>query len=110
MPTPRARRRWTIVHQALDIGLGERCRRLVHDQHAGILRQRLGDLDALAVGDRERADLGVDVEIVTVETRRAIAGRGAASRSSRGRHRVFGAWPRKMFSATVSSGKSSSSW
>ena len=98
-------------HQAADVGVGERRGRLVHDEDAGVLGERLGDLDPLAVGDGEGADLGVDVEVVAVEASR---GAGATRRricvqSRRPRPRV-GAWPRKTFSATVSSGKSSSSW
>jgi hypothetical protein len=53
--------------QPLHVGLGQRRRRLVHDQHAGVLRERLRDLDALAVADRERAHGAVDVEVVDVE-------------------------------------------
>ena len=45
----------------------ERRRRLVHDQDAGVLRERLGDLDPLAVADREGADEPRDVEVVDVE-------------------------------------------
>ena len=57
----------TQVTTAADIGIGQRGGRLVHDQEARVLRQRLGDLDALAIGDREAADARVDIEIVAVE-------------------------------------------
>ena len=44
------------AEQPLDLGAGERGGRLVHDQHARVEAQRLGDLDDLLVGDREAAD------------------------------------------------------
>ena len=49
--------------QALDLGPRERGGRLVHDQHARVEAQRLGDLDDLLVGDREAADGAVGVEL-----------------------------------------------
>jgi hypothetical protein len=39
--------------EALHLDTAEGGRRLVHDQHAGLERDRLGDLDDLLVGDRE---------------------------------------------------------
>ena len=99
------------AEQAQDVGLGERRGGLVHDQDARVLGQRLGDLDPLPVADRERADDARDVEVVDVERGeqilRAWARIAAQSRAPR---RVRGAWPMKMFSATLSSGNSSSSW
>ncbi len=53
--------------QPLHVMLGQRRGRLVHDQHAGVLRQRAQDLHALAVADRQRADHGVHVEVADVE-------------------------------------------
>ena len=38
------------------LGVVERRRRLVHDQHAGVVGQRLGDLDHLLLGDGQGAD------------------------------------------------------
>ena len=67
MPTPRSRSRLTMFEQSVHVGLGERSRRLVHDHHARVLRQRLGDFDALPIGDRQRRDFGVDVDMRTVE-------------------------------------------
>ena len=60
---------------------GQRRRRLVHDQHARVVRQRAQDLDALAVADRERAD----------DRRRRRDRRSpseASSASARARHRA----------------------
>ena len=39
------------IEQPLDIVLGQRRGRLVHDQDAGIVGKRLGDLDPLAIAD-----------------------------------------------------------
>ena len=40
----------TTREQPLDLALRQRRRRLVHDQHAGVERQRAGDLDELLLG------------------------------------------------------------
>src|SRR5690606_38141459 len=53
--------------QLVDIGFGQRGGRLVHYQDAGVHRQRLGDLDALALADGHRADLLIDIEVVDIE-------------------------------------------
>ena len=45
------------LEQMLDFALGQRGRRLVHDENIGIVRDRLGDLDHLAIGDGKVADL-----------------------------------------------------
>ena len=53
--------------ELLDLVRRERRSRLVHDQHAGARRERLGDLEQLAVGDAEpehrriRAELGPEL-------------------------------------------------
>ena len=39
--------------------------RLVHDQDAGLPVERLGDLDELLLGNRQRRDLGIDRELDT---------------------------------------------
>ena len=91
--------------------VGQRRGRLVHDQDAGVERQRLGDLDHLLLGDRQRAGTGVRGANVPlpqlVEQRRG-------SRSSIGRRSMTpnraGSRPRKMFSATVRSGSRLNSW
>ena len=44
------------AEQHLDLGHAERRRRLVHDQHARVLRQRAGDLDDLLLADAQVAD------------------------------------------------------
>ena len=66
--------------QPLDLGAGERGGRLVHDQHARVEAQRLGDLDDLLVGDREAADraLGVEADAEAVEQALDLAVHGAA--------------------------------
>ena len=44
------------LEEPVRLGDGEARRRLVHDDDAGIERQRLGDLDELALGEREVGD------------------------------------------------------
>ena len=74
------------------------------------MRQRAQDFDALTVADREHADDLDRREIVDLERVEQRLGLWRASPASRcGRSRPRGAWPRKMFSATLSSGNSSSS-
>ena len=51
----------------VDVVLGQRRGRLVHDQDARVVRERLGDLHALAVADRELADRRAHVEVADVE-------------------------------------------
>ena len=53
------------AEQFLDLRLGERGGRLIHDEHFGVERQRLGDLDHLLLGDGEIGDLdgGVEVQV-----------------------------------------------
>ncbi len=55
--------------QLFGLVIGERRRRLVHDQNAGVLRQCLGDFDHLLLGDAEtmHRDARVDVEADHVE-------------------------------------------
>ncbi len=50
--------------QDLDLCGAEGRGRLVHDQDAGVLRQRLGDLDDLLLADAQVADLGARVDVV----------------------------------------------
>ena len=50
------------LEQPLDLRARERGGRLVHDQHARVEAQRLGDLDDLLVGDRQAAHRALGVE------------------------------------------------
>ena len=72
------------AEQALDLLARQRGGRLVHDQHARVEAQRLGDLDDLLVGDREAADrpLGIEPDAQAVEQALRPA-RCSASRSIR---------------------------
>ena len=80
------------AEQPLDLEPGERRGGLVHDQHARVEAERLGDLDQLLVGDREAAHglLGVELDAETVHQllHRAVQGArgrcGAASRAGGG--------------------------
>ena len=65
------------VHEALHVRFGKGRCRLVHDDDARLLRQRSGNLDALAIGDRETGDLLVDVEVAAVERVQKLAGAAA---------------------------------
>src|SRR5215471_13060736 len=60
------------VEQPPGIMLAQRRRRLVHDEDAGVLRERLGDLHTLPVADRQRADDLADVEVMDVERRQEL--------------------------------------
>ena len=60
------------VEQAGDLGRRERRRRLVHDDEAGVDRQRPGDLDHLLVGDREIAHQPARVHLQAEPVERAL--------------------------------------
>ena len=85
----------------------ERGRGLVHDEHARVERERLGDLHRLLLGQRQRRGRGMHVE-VDIEAGQHLLGLLAhpAALTMRPRSR----WPMKMFSATVRSGKTMGSW
>ncbi len=55
------------LEQPTRVGIGQGSGRLVHDDEPCVLRQRLGDLDPLPVGDREPAHGDIDIEVVAVE-------------------------------------------
>ena len=55
MLTPGATQFLNRGKQPFGLALGERTRRLVHDDDARVLRQRLGDFDHLLLGERQRA-------------------------------------------------------
>ena len=59
------------LEEMLDLALGQRRRRLVHDENVGIVGDRLGDLDHLPVGDREVAHLRfrIDRDVEPLEQR-----------------------------------------
>ena len=66
--------RVTLVAQVLDaleqrarLGLRQRRRRLVEDQHARLLAEHLRDLDELLLGERQRRDLDAGVEVAEVD-------------------------------------------
>ena len=56
---PRGREAPGEVEQPLGLARGERRRRLVEDEDGRVARQRLGDLDHLAFGERQPPDLDV---------------------------------------------------
>ena len=65
--------------QPLDLVRGEGRGRLVEDQHAGLDRQRLRDLDQLLIGHRQATDrrAGVEMDVELLEQRLGRASRGA---------------------------------
>ena len=80
------------AEEPLDLGPGQRRGRLVHDEHARVEAERLGDLDDLLVGDRQAAHraLGVEPDAEAVEQRLHLvvhrcAGRSGAARRAGGR-------------------------
>ena len=79
----------------------ERLGRLVEDQHLGVERERLGDLDELAVGGAEVADPlgGVDVG---ADRREMLARPGGRPRHRRAQRRGIA---KTMFSVTVRSSR-----
>jgi len=66
--------------EMLGLGLRERGGGLVHDEHLGIERERLGDLDHLALRDRERAQGRVRID-VDMKARQDAPCVGAQSRA-----------------------------
>ena len=93
------------AEQALDLALGQRRRRLVHDDDLRVGADRLGDLDDLLLGHAERLDQAHRDR----SRRRSAAGarrpgwRAATSRAAATAPPASSA--RAMFSATVRSGK-----
>ena len=84
---------------------------------SSMIRMRAFCESALAISTRCRLPTEsapttrADVEVVDVERGEQLARPARASPASRSRRSASrGAWPMKMFSATVSSGNSSSSW
>ncbi len=72
--------------------------------------ERLEDLDALLPADRQRADLGVGIDL---EAELLAELRGCASCASRRSRKIgfaIGSSPRRMFSATVRTGTSMKCW
>ncbi len=61
------------VEQPRHVGLGQRGRRLVHDEHARVARQRAQDFDPLPIADRKPAHVVVGVEIVDLQRRQQLA-------------------------------------
>ena len=63
--TPRSTQLADLVEQPVDLVRRQRRRRFVHDQHAGVEGDRLGDLDGLLRCDGERVgrSTGVDVDV-----------------------------------------------
>ena len=111
MATPVAGELADDLEQPLAFGRRQGRGRLVHDQDAGLERQRLGDLDQLLLADPQGADAGVGVEVdaqAGSAARGAARSRAAAVDDQPGDQRV--SRPRKMLSATLSSGTRLSSW
>ena len=65
-----------------DVSGREPAGRLVHEQHPGIERQRLGDLDFLLLDGRQRTDLRIEIEVDAVAIEQRLRPRGAAASMS----------------------------
>ena len=96
--------------QALDLAIGERGGRLVHDHDLGVDADRLGDLHELLLGHAQRFDETLRVD------RGSDALPGARRPDDRvlfqsiGRHAPPRSSERAMFSATVRSGNNAGCW
>ncbi len=55
------------TEHALDLGLAERCRRLVQDQQPRVADEQARDLDELPLSDRERLDGGAELDVAEAE-------------------------------------------
>ena len=107
---PRSRSVRTTVEQPLDLGARERRGRLVHDQHARVEAERLGDLDDLLVGDRQAAHRALGVEPHAEAVEQLLDARGASRARSMPLSAPSGWQPMTTFSATLRSGNSVGSW
>ena len=110
MPTPSAARLRTMRKRRVALGRREGGGRLVHDEDAGVERERLGDLDELLLADAQAADAGVRVELDAEAVEEAPGGGGHGARGRGRGRRGSGSRPRKMLAATLSSGTRFSSW
>ncbi len=92
------------LQQRVRLVAGQRGRRLVEHDHAGVARQHLGHLDQLPGGRRERVDLRARVDVLAA--RRGPAAPCARSRSAPPRTSPWrdGSRPIRRFSCTDSSG------
>ena len=109
-PTPRAREVADDPEQLVDLGVVQRRGRLVHDQHVGVERQRLGDLDHLLLGDGESRRPASVGRAAGASARTARAACALSASSSRRKPHRRGSRPMKMFCATVRWGIRLSSW
>ena len=55
------------AEHALDLGLAERCRRLVQDEQPRVADEQAGDLHELPLADRERLDGGAELDVTEAE-------------------------------------------
>ncbi len=88
----------------------QRRRRLVHDDDRRAQHERAGDLDDLLLGGREAACRSGRIDLELPMPSRAKTCRGSALRlraANRGSRRGPGSLPRKTFSATLRSARSS---
>ena len=78
------------LEEVADLALGQGRGRLVHDEDVGIVGDRLGDLDHLAGGDAEPADLGVgiDFDVEALEEVDRLAAHDAMIDQAEAAHRL----------------------
>ena len=96
-----------VAEQQVHRLLVERCGRLVEDQHGGLDRERLGELEEVLVDDRQRVDAVVEVRLEA-----DLVEDPADRHPARGRPAGETTWGRatRTFSATVMSGSSAGCW
>ena len=73
--------------------------RFVHDDDAGVVRQRAGDFDKVLLRDAQRLDQGVRAEVGLQRDQQLFGLRRASAVQSTAPNFVVGVWPMKMFSA-----------
>ena len=103
MATPAAVSWRDDLEQHCAFGRRQRRGRLVHDEDAGIERQRLGDLDDLLLADAQAARLALRVDRDAEPGKQAAVAAFSMARLSTTTPANFGSRPRKMLAATESS-------
>ena len=98
------------VEQDVDLVVGQRRGRLVHDEDADVLEQHPADLDQLLLADRQVADQRVRVEVLPEPGRAPARALRAGRRRRRTGRRRRSSRPANMFSAMDRFGKRLSSW
>ncbi len=95
-------------HQTSHLAFAQSARRLVHDQHFGLKRQRLGDLDQLLIANAERSHRRTRID-VAFQLGEQLGVRRSIARSSSHTPWV-NSRPRNTFAAADNCSTRFSSW